>query len=128
MRYIEGETTPIGVTAWSGDDTDNIDDSNDCDIVPMIEFNRPSICTGLLMDSDEENKSRLLKYQQIFNSNKNMPLNEVPVTMAMMTSRKDSSSSFSKFSCFQPSHRCSYFDSFLSTTSMPISNELKREI
>jgi hypothetical protein len=46
------------ISSWSDeDDTDNIDDEDDCDIIPMIE---PTIS----IDSDEENKSRLSKYQQ----------------------------------------------------------------
>jgi len=58
LRYTENETTSIGVASWT--DEDDIDDSNDCDIIPMIEPNHKQIS----MDSDEENKSRLLKYQQ----------------------------------------------------------------
>ncbi|CAF5081931.1 unnamed protein product, partial [Rotaria magnacalcarata] len=67
----------IGVSSWSEeDDTDNIDDSNDCDVIPIMEHNNNnnnnnnnlSIHTGISKDSDEENKSRLLKYQQMSNS------------------------------------------------------------
>ena len=118
---------PVDAVVWSGeDDTDNIDDSDDCDSVSMIECSRPSIHTGLLMDFNEENKSRLLKYQQIFNSNKTLSSNEIPITMAKITSKKNSSSS--QISCLQSPHHYSYFDSLLSTTSMPMSNEFKQEI
>jgi hypothetical protein len=88
LRYTENETASVGIASWSEEDDTN-DDSNDCDMIPNL-----SIPPGISMDSDEENKSRLLKYQQ--------------------TSKKDSSS-FQHYS-------------FLSTTSMPILNEFKREI
>ncbi|CAF1048683.1 unnamed protein product [Rotaria sordida] len=121
LRYTENETASIGISSWSEeDDTDNIDDSNDCDVIPINEHKNLSIHTGISMDSDEENKLRLLKYQQISNSNENNSNTKTSITMA--TSRKDSSS---KVSFLQP---YPYFDSFLSTTtSMPILNEFKRE-
>ncbi|CAF2964911.1 unnamed protein product [Rotaria sp. Silwood2] len=132
LRYTENETTSVDVSSWSEEeDTDNIDDSNDCDVIPINEHNNNlSIHTGISMDSDEENKLRLLQYQQISNSNENNLINKTPITMTMMTSRKDSSSSSSsssKVSFLQPSHPYPYFDSFLSTTSMPILNDFKRE-
>ncbi|CAF1560833.1 unnamed protein product [Rotaria magnacalcarata] len=139
LRYTENETTSIGVSSWSEeDDTDNIDDSNDCDVIPIMEHNNNnnnnnnnnlSIHTGISKDSDEENKSRLLKYQQMSNSLEHNPTNKMSMAMSMMASRKDSSSSSSssQVSFLQPSHQYPYYDSFLSTTSMPILNEFKRE-
>jgi hypothetical protein len=117
LRYTENETTSsMGVTSWSDeDDTDNNEDSDDCDVMPMIEHKNLSVHTGISMDSDEENKSRLLKYQQISNENE---------SMTMMTSRKELSS---QASFFQPSHHYPYFDSFLPSTSMPILNQFKQE-
>lgn len=65
----------------------------------MIEHKDLFIHNGISMDSDEENKTRLLK--------------------------RDLSLS-SQISFFPPSHNYPYFDTFLPTTS--ISNEFKREI
>ncbi|CAF4913422.1 unnamed protein product, partial [Rotaria sp. Silwood1] len=136
LRYTENETTSVGISSWSEeDDTDNIDDSNDCDVIPINEHNNKNLSIhtgGISMDSDEENKLRLLKYQQISNTNENnLITNKTPISMQMMTSRKDSSSSSSSSSRVSflqsSSHPYSYFDSFLSTTSMPILNEFKRE-
>jgi hypothetical protein len=106
LRYTENETTSIGVASWSDeDDTDNIDDSDDCDIISTIEHNHLSIHTGLSIDSDEENKLRLLKYQQISNLNQ-------PLSMTMKTSKKDSSS----------------FHHYSFLPDITILNEFKREI
>jgi hypothetical protein len=73
----------------------------------MTEQKNLSSHTGISMDSDEENKLRLLKYQQISNLNESL-------SMTMKTSKQDSTS-FHHYS-------------FLPTTSMPILNEFKREI
>lgn len=111
---------------------DNIDDSNDCDVIPIMEQNNNlSMHPVISKDSDEENKSRLLKYQQMFNSREHNRTNKESMAMNMMTARKDSSSSSSstsQVSFLQQSHHYPYYDSFLSTTSMPMLNEFKREL
>lgn len=130
LRYTENETTSVSVRSWSDeDDTDNIDDSNDCDVMPIEAQNNLSIHTGMSMDSDEENKSRLLKYQQMSNLNENNATNKMSMAMAMLTSRKDSSSSSasSQVSFLQPIHHYPYFDSFVPTNSISMLNEFKRE-
>ncbi|CAF0870356.1 unnamed protein product [Adineta steineri] len=130
LRYTEDETAcagpnSVGGDPWSEeDDTDNIDGSDDgiehCDI-PMIEHseegnihntngdNHSPHRGGISIDSDEENKSRILMHQQPPSSNgsgSSSTNGTVPMTMmtaaaaaAGMTtttsSRKDSSSSSS---------------------------------
>jgi hypothetical protein len=69
LRYTENETASNDVDSWSEeDDTDNIDDSNDCDIIPIVhQENNLSVHTGgLAIDSDEENKLKLLKNDSTF--------------------------------------------------------------
>jgi hypothetical protein len=173
LRYTEDETTCVGPNSVGGgpwsedDDTDNADDSEDdidhCDI-PMMEHpeggnihdvngnNRSPHHTGISVDSDEENKSRILMHQQPPNSNgsgsSSSTNGAVPMTMmttTTTTSRKDSSSSSSspKASFLHPSHHRYpippppphfsphhhlYFDSFLQPTPMPLLNGLKREM
>ena len=165
LRYTEDETAcagpnSVGGGSWSeDDDTDNIDDSDDgiehCDI-PMMEHpeggnihntngdNHSPHHGGISVDSDEENKSRILMHQQPPNSNgsgsSSSTNGAVPITM--ITSRKDSSSSSSspQASSFLhpshqrypipphfPSHHHPYFDPFLQPTPMPLLNGFKRE-
>jgi hypothetical protein len=171
LRYTEDETVcagpnSVGGGPWSeDDDTDNIDDSEDgidhCDI-PMIGHseggnlhetngvNRSPHHGGISVDSDEENKSRILMHQQPPNSNGSGSSSSTngAVPMALITtttgSRKDSSSSSSspQASFLHPSHHRypigpppphfhphhhPYFDSFLQPTPMPLLNGLKRE-
>jgi len=172
LRYTEDETAcagpnSVGGGPWSEeDDTDNIDDSEDgidhCDI-PMMEHsdggnihetnggNRSPRHGGISVDSDEENKSRILMHQQPPNSNgsgsSSSTNGAVPMTMiTTTTSRKDSSSSSSSPQAsflhpshhrypiappppphFHPHHHHLYFDSFLQPTPMPLLNGLKRE-
>jgi hypothetical protein len=123
LRYTENETTSVRVDSWT--DEDDTDNSDDCDVIPMIETadgggKNSSLQTGIFMDSDEENKSRLLLHQQTVSSSS---INEI------MTARKDSSSSSSssQVSYLHPSHQYPYFDSFLHPTSMPILNGFKQE-
>jgi len=170
LRYTEDETAcagpnSVGGGPWSEeDDTDNIDDSEDgidhCDI-PMMGHpeggnihetnggNRSPHHGGISVDSDEENKSRILMHQQPPNSNgsgsSSSTNGAVPMTMiTTTTSRKDSSSSSSspQASFLHPSlhrypigappphfhpHHHPYFDPFLQPTPMPLLNGLKRE-
>jgi hypothetical protein len=61
LRYTENETASMDVSSWSDDDDT---DSNDCDVIPMIEQNNNlPIHTGISTDFDEE------EYQQISNRN-----------------------------------------------------------
>jgi hypothetical protein len=168
LRYTEDDTTCVGPNSvggepWSeGDDTDNIDDSDDdldhCDI-PMMEHavsgkthdtdghHHSPLRTGISIDSDEENKSRLLMHQRPPNSNASGSSSStngaVPIGLMTSTSttRKDSSSSSSspqasflhRYSMAPPPphfphpHSHPYFDPFLQTTPMPLLNGLKRE-
>ncbi|CAF4440697.1 unnamed protein product [Rotaria magnacalcarata] len=128
LRYTEDETAcagpnSVGGGSWSeDDDPDNIDDSEDiidhCDTPIMehpdgrnthdtIEGNHSPHHGGISIDSDEENKSRILMHQQPPNSNGSGSSSSTngAVPMAIMTatttttssssSRKDSSSSSS---------------------------------
>ncbi|UJR08249.1 hypothetical protein I4U23_012522 [Adineta vaga] len=125
LRYTENETSSsIGVTSWSDeDDTDNNDDSDDCDVIPMNEQKKLSIHPGISMDSDEENKSRLLKYQQTSNENDSL-MNR----SELISARKESSSSFPT-PFFQSTHHYPYFDSFLPRpSSMTNLHDFKQEI
>lgn len=175
LRYTEDDTAcagpnSVGGGTWSEEDADNTEDSQDtsdhCDM-PMMEHrdgrnthdtnqgSRSPHHTGISIDSDEENKSRILMHQQPPNSNGSGSSSSTngAVPMAMMTattstssSRKDSSSSSSSpqtsflhasyhrypigptGSHFPPPpHHNMYFDSFLQPTSMPLLNGLKRE-
>ncbi|CAF0991371.1 unnamed protein product [Adineta ricciae] len=126
LRYTENESTSsMGVTSWSDeDDTDNNDDSDDCDVIPMNEQKNSGIHPTISMDSDEENKSRLLKYQQTSNEN-----DSIMNRSDLMTTRKELSY---PASFFQPTYPYPYFDSFLPpppTTSslMTNLNEFKQE-
>ena len=170
LRYTEDEAAcagpnSVGGGPWSDEDeTDNVDDSDDdmdhCDI-PMMEHaessnvhnssrgHRSPLHAGISVDSDEENKSRLLMHQQPPNSNgsgsSSSTNGAVPMTMmasaTASTSRKDSSSSSSSPQAsflhprypmppplphHFPSHH-SYFDPFLQSAPMPLLNGLKRE-
>lgn len=126
LRYTENESTSsMGVTSWSDeDDTDNNDDSDDCDVMPMNEQKNSGVHPGISMDSDEENKSRLLKYQQTSNEN-----DSIMSRSDLMTPRKELSY---PTPFFQPTYPYPYFDSFLPpppTTSslMANLNEFKQE-
>ena len=166
LRYTEEETNGVGPNSvgaepWSEDDeTDIIDESDDemnhCDI-PMMDHPgsghvsdhsrnpRSPIHAGLSMDSDEENKSRLLMHQQPPNSNASGSSSStngaVPLSLLTpSTTRKDSSSSSSSPQATFLHHRYSmppppphfphphpYFDPFLQSSQMPLLNGLKRE-
>ncbi len=137
---------------------DSDDDLDHCDI-PMMEHpegenmhetngsNRSPHRGAISIDSDEENKSRLLMHQQPPNSNgsgsSSSTIGAVPRTM-ISTSRNDSSSSSSspQASFLHPSHQRypvgppaphfhphhhPYFDPFLQPTPIPLLNGLKRE-
>ena len=116
----------MGVTSWSDeDDTDNNDDSDDCDVIPMNEQKSSGIHPSISMDSDEENKSRLLKYQQTSNEN-----DSIMNRSDFMAPRKELSY---PASFFQPTYPYPYFDSFLppppATSSLMTNlNEFKQEI
>lgn len=168
LRYTEDETVCVGPNSvggepWSEDDeTDHIDDSEDgidhCDIPMMGHSESGNIHQtngdnhspnhgGISIDSDEENKSRILMHQQPPNSNgsgsSSSTIAAVPMALLNTTSRKDSSSSSSSPQAsflhhrypigpphFHPSHHHHhhpYFDPFLQPTPMPLLNGLKRE-
>ena len=166
LRYTEDETVCAGPNSVDGgpwseeDDTDHIDDSEDgidpCDIPLMGHSDSGNLHPnngntrsphhgGISIDSDEENKSRILMHQQPPNSNgsgsSSSTNGAVPMALLTTTSRKDSSSSSSSPQAsflhyrypigpphFHPSHpHHPYFDPFLQPTPMPLLNGLKRE-
>lgn len=167
LRYTEDDTSGVGPNSvgggpWSEDDEgDPLEESDDdldhCDI-PMMEDpssghgrerdrnGHSPLRTGISIDSDEENKSRLLIHQQTPNSNTSGSSSSTNGTVPMsllttssITSRKESSSSpqatfLHRYSMTPATsstghfpHPHPYFDPFLQSTPLPLISGLKRE-
>lgn len=133
LRYTENETLSmdpdsVDMGSWSEDnETDNADDSNDDDVShPAADHRRQhnavSLHTGVAIDSDEENRSRLLNHQTAASAAAIDASSSMHRHMSMLASRKDSPS---HLSFLHPSQHYSYSESF--AQPVPISNGSKRD-